>query len=78
MAKGEILAEVSDPLGGNAVAVAAEEAGIIVGRTNLPIVNRGDALFHVARMKDMDTSRARVKSIGSELAQPMLDEDEII
>lgn len=78
VAKGEIVAEVSDPLGDNSVAVVADEDGIIVGRTKLPIVNRGDALFHVAHMKDMETSRERVKSIGSELAQPMLDEDEII
>jgi hypothetical protein len=75
---GEIVAEVSDPLGGNPVEVVADAGGIIIGRTNLPIVNRGDALFHVAQMKDMETSRKRVKSIGSELAQPMLDEDEII
>ncbi len=75
---GEIVAEVSDPLGEVSVPVIAADAGIIIGRTNLPIVNRGDALFHVAQMKDMETSRARVKSIGSELAQPMLDEDEII
>jgi predicted deacylase len=75
---GEIVAEVSDPLGGNPVEVVADAGGIIIGRTNLPIVNRGDALFHVAQMKDMETSRERVKSIGSELAQPMLDEDEII
>ena len=76
--KGEIVAEVSDPLGNVSVPVIAEDAGIIIGRTNLPIVNRGDALFHVAQMKDMETSHERVKSIGSELAQPMLDEDEII
>jgi predicted deacylase len=78
VARGEIVAEVSDPLGDNSVQVISEEDGIIIGRTNLPIVNRGDALFHVARMKDMATSSERVRSIGSELAQPMLDEDEII
>jgi hypothetical protein len=49
------------------VPVVAEDDGIIIGRTNLPIVNRGDALFHVARMKK------------SELVQaPLFDEDEII
>jgi len=76
--KGEIVAEVSDPLGDVSVHIVSDDDGIIIGRTNLPIVNRGDALFHVARMKDMESSRERVRSIGSELAQPMLDEDEII
>jgi uncharacterized protein len=79
VAKGETVAEVSDPLGDNSAAIVSEEDGIIIGRTNLPIVNRGDALFHVARMKDVESSRERVRFIGSELAQaPLFDEDEII
>ena len=68
VAKDEVVAEVSDPLGGNPVPVVADEDGIIIGRTNLPIVNRGDALFHVARIKPM--ARGQVQ------ATP--DEDEII
>jgi uncharacterized protein len=66
--KGEPVGVISDPLGKVQVAVVAEDDGIIIGRTNLPIVNRGDALFHVARIK--------VKSRGP--VQPMADEDEII
>ena len=45
----------------------AEDDGIIIGRADLPIVNRGDALFHVARMKKSDL-----------VQQPLFDEDEII
>ena len=59
---------ISDPLGASQVAVVAEDDGIIIGRTNLPIVNRGDALFHVARVNSK--SRAQVHAIP--------DEDEII
>ena len=66
--KGEPVGVISDPLGTTQVSVFAEDDGIIIGRTNLPIVNRGDALFHVARIK--------VKSRGP--VQPMADEDEII
>jgi uncharacterized protein len=66
--KGEPVGVISDPLGKVQVPVVAEDDGIIIGRTNLPIVNRGDALFHVARIK--------VKSRGP--VQPMADEDEII
>ena len=66
--KGEPVGVISDPLGRVQVPVYAEDDGIIIGRTNLPIVNRGDALFHVARIK--------MKSRGP--VQPMADEDEII
>jgi predicted deacylase len=76
--KGEVISEVSDPLGARTVKIVCEDDGVIIGRTNLPIVNRGDALYHVARMKDANMGRARVVHIGTELAQAMLDEDEII
>ena len=65
---GEPVGVISDPLGKVQVPVIAEEDGIIIGRTNLPIVNRGDALFHVARIK----TKGRIS------VQPMADEDEII
>lgn len=50
--KDEVLAEISDPLGEIQEQVTARSAGIIIGRSNLPLVNRGDALFHVAKVKD--------------------------
>ena len=64
----EPIAIITDPLGTVTVPVFAEDDGIIIGRTNLPIVNRGDALFHLARIK--------TKARAPILATP--DEDEII
>ncbi len=68
VAKLEAVGVISDPLGEETVSVVAEDDGIIIGRTNLPIVNRGDALFHIARI--------RSKTRGE--AQAVPDEDEII
>lgn len=79
VAAGEKIGEISDPLGERRVALVSDASGIVIGHTNLPIVNRGDALYHIARMKDPETSRARVLRIGGEIAQaPLSDEDEII
>jgi uncharacterized protein len=64
----EPVGVISDPLGEQKVSVVSEDDGIIIGRTNLPIVNRGDALFHIARIK----TNARVA------LQQVPDEDEII
>ncbi len=50
--KGERLGLVSDPFGENESEVVAPFTGIVVGRTNLPIISEGDALFHIARFKD--------------------------
>jgi predicted deacylase len=64
----EPIGVISDPLGEETVSVVAEDDGIIIGKTNLPLVNRGDALFHIARLS--------LTTRGS--AQVTPDEDEII
>ncbi len=68
VAKLEPIGVISDPMGEHSTPVVAEDDGIIIGRTNLPIVNRGDALFHIAKIK--------TKSRGAVQSTP--DEDEII
>lgn len=45
---GEILAIVSDPLGEAETEVAMPADGVVIGRTNLPLVYEGDALFNIA------------------------------
>jgi predicted deacylase len=64
----EPIGIITDPMGTVAVPVIAEDDGIIIGRTNLPIVNRGDALFHLARIRHK----------AKEPVMPTPDEDEII
>lgn len=46
---GDILGVVDSPLGDQEIEVRAEFSGIVIGRSNLPLVNEGDALFHIAR-----------------------------
>jgi hypothetical protein len=79
VAKGQVLAEIIDPLGDRQIALASDENGIVIGRTHLPIVHRGDAVFHIARVKDPEISHARIGRIEGDLVHaPMFDEDEII
>ena len=44
---GELLAAVSDPFGENEVELFASFDGIIIGRAVMPIVNEGDAIYHM-------------------------------
>jgi predicted deacylase len=45
---GQRLGTIADPLGAEQAPVRSTHAGIVIGRTELPLVNEGDALFHVA------------------------------
>ncbi len=46
------IGEIADPFDQNETAVNSSVAGIVIGRLNLPLVHRGDALFHVAEFDD--------------------------
>lgn len=47
--KGQLLGMISDPFGDEEEEVLAPAKGVVIGRTNLPLINEGDALFHMAR-----------------------------
>ena len=46
------IGEIADPFDEDETAVISPVAGIAIGRMNLPLVHRGDALFHVASFDD--------------------------
>jgi predicted deacylase len=46
---GQTLAIVADPLGAAESPILAPEDGVVIGRTNLPLVYEGDATFHIAQ-----------------------------
>jgi len=75
---GELLGLISDPFGESEVGVVSELRGVIVGRTNLPVVNEGDALFHIAETRTPD-AEDMIDALSNQLqGDPMFDEDEII
>lgn len=49
--KGDLLGEISNPFGDHKTAIKAHETGVIIGMSMLPLVNKGDALFHIASEK---------------------------
>lgn len=54
VSKNELLCLIVDPLGDNKVRICSPCEGLIIGKTNIPLVNEGDALFHVALFEDWD------------------------
>lgn len=76
--EGDILATVSDPFGGAETDVLAPSPGILIGRAILPVVNEGDALFHLAKLSPK-ASEDTVEDLAQQLGNdPLFDEDEII
>ncbi len=75
---GDVLASVSDPFGEKEVDLLAPSDGIIIGRAVMPVVNEGDAVFHLADVRHDDPAQA-VEDLATQLENsPLFDEDEII
>ena len=47
VSKGEVLGVINNPHGSKEVRVLAKKDGYIVGHNNAPVINAGDALFHL-------------------------------
>jgi hypothetical protein len=76
---GDVLGIISDPFGEIDIEVTSPQAGLILGRSNLPVVNEGDALFHVARLAPRHDPEQTIERLAEHLeADPLFDEDEII
>ena len=67
---GELLGRVSDPFGTHDTRVDAPVGGIVIARNSLPLVNEGDALFHVARMARPGEAFAAVEAISGAFRDP--------
>ena len=75
----EVLGVVSDPFGEVEEPVNARTAGMVIGRTNLPVVNEGDGLFHMAELRRSDDPAETIEALSAQLDDdPLFDEDEII
>jgi predicted deacylase len=49
----ELLGTISDPLGQRKTEVRSLKPGVVIGVVTMPLVNRGNALFHIATLDDM-------------------------
>lgn len=69
VSKGDLLGMVAAPYGKekSEAEVYASSSGIVIGRTNIPLVNEGEALFHIARFNKPDEVADSVNAFHSDL-----------
>lgn len=61
-----VLGVIADPFGGEETPVTAAARGMVIGKLNLPLVHKGDALFHIARLEETDTATTMMKAFHQE------------
>ena len=84
--QGDCLATVTGLFGEDAMEMTSPIDGIIIGHATLPVVNQGDAIFHIAQVANLEHAGERIEGITEAIlasepegqAAPMLDEDELL
>lgn len=70
--KGDLLGTVSDPTdiaGDSEFSVTADRSGLIIGKSNLPLVNEGDAIYHIAYFADSSGVAQEVEYFQQDLIE---------
>jgi predicted deacylase len=82
--KGDLLGVISDPsdlFEPTDYPVTSQYSGLVIGRSNIPLVNEGDALFHIARFEDIKEAAASVEVFqagADNTPNPVFDDQTLI
>ena len=61
--EGDVLAVITDLFGCNPYEVISKEEGIIIGMSMIPLVNKGDAMVHIATFKNSKKVKMAIDDI---------------
>ncbi|MEZ5708029.1 MAG: succinylglutamate desuccinylase/aspartoacylase family protein [Blastomonas sp.] len=77
--KGDVIAVVTDIFGNEGMEIRSPIEGLIIGHATLPVVNQGDAMFHIAELFHFASAEERIDQLTENLlSDRLLDEDELI
>lgn len=76
--RGQVVAVVGDPYGDEEENILAPADGVIIGRSSLPLVHEGDAVFHLANTDEPDLAAEVVEQVQAEALEQDSDEPPIV
>lgn len=59
--KDEIIAYIDEPLGDESVEIKSLFDGIIIGKSEIPLIQEGDAIFHIAKFKNLESAEDKIE-----------------
>jgi predicted deacylase len=74
---GDTLGVITDPFRPADEPVTAPVSGVVIGRTNLPLITEGEALYHIAGFGEPEAAAALVQEYRDAL-DPDADDDRLI
>ncbi|RNF49224.1 succinylglutamate desuccinylase/aspartoacylase family protein [Marinomonas hwangdonensis] len=71
--EGDVLAEIKDPYGDILDRVLCKNGGIIIGKQNIPLVQEGEAMYHIAHYSSADVVAGYMETMQDELMDNKMD-----
>ncbi len=59
--EGEVIAFIDEPIGGSSFELICPFDGIIIAKSQIPLVQEGDAVFHIARSDNLGVAEERIE-----------------
>jgi predicted deacylase len=67
--KDEVIAFIDEPLGDRSFELCAAFDGIIIGKSQIPLVQEGDAVFHIARSQNLEIAEERIEYFSEDAVE---------
>ena len=71
----DVLGYISDPFGNHEECILSPTDGIIIGKTKLPLVHEGEAIFHIGRFKEPDEAADNIETF-QDVYNPLTDPED--
>lgn len=80
--KDERIAFIDEPLGDKSFEIKAPFDGVIIGKSEIPLVQEGDAVFHIAKFRNLEAAENKLEYFNENLVESSeffeLNDEEII
>lgn len=60
----ELIAFIDEPLGDESFEILSPFSGIIIGKSEIPLIQEGDAIFHIAKYKNLELADDKMEYFG--------------
>lgn len=65
----EIIAFIDEALGDSSFELRSPFDGVIIGKSEIPLVQEGDAVFHIAKFRNLEAAEDRIESFNENLIE---------
>lgn len=64
--KDEVIAFIDEPLGDDSFPIRSPFDGVIIGKSEIPLVQEGDAVFHIAKLKNLENAEMKLETFNED------------